>query len=90
MKFKSLSQILSACCLVFICSCTNETSTSAKNEIVFRSLTEKEYQAASPFIKRLIDKIDASVTAFNFIKKIAQYKVKLSSLLVGIQTEKST
>ena len=40
-----------------------------QNEIVFKSMPEKEYQAASPFIKRLIDKIDASVTAINIIKK---------------------
>ena len=67
MKLKSLSQILSVCCLIFISSCTNEATTSVKNEIVFRSVTDKEYQAASPFIKRLIDKIDASVTAINII-----------------------
>jgi hypothetical protein len=67
MKLKSLSQILTVCCLIFIGSCTNEASTSTYNELVFKSLTEKEYQAASPFIKRLIDKIDASVTALNII-----------------------
>ena len=33
----------------------NVALSSTKNEIVFRSVTEKEYQAASPFIKKLID-----------------------------------
>lgn len=47
----------------------NEALTSTKNELVFKSLPEKEYQAASPFIKRLIDKVDASITAINIIKK---------------------
>ncbi len=69
MKLKSLSKMLSVCCIIFICSCTNEATTSVKNEIVFKSMPEKEYQAASPFIKRLIDKIDASITAINIIKK---------------------
>ena len=32
------------------------TLSSTKNEIVFRSVTEKEYQAASPFSKKLIHK----------------------------------
>jgi PDZ domain-containing secreted protein len=40
-----------------------------QNEILFRSVTEKEYQAASPFTKKLIDKIDASINALNIIKK---------------------
>ncbi len=50
-----------------------------QNEILFRSVTEKEYQAASPFIKRLIDKIDASINALNIIKKDSsvEYEVYL-------------
>jgi hypothetical protein len=47
----------------------NEALTSAHNHLVFKSVPEKEYKAASPFIKRLIDKLDASVTALNMIKK---------------------
>ncbi len=46
----------------------NVALSSAYNEIVFRSVTEKEYQAASPFIKKLIDKIDATINALNIIK----------------------
>jgi hypothetical protein len=41
MKLKSLSQILSVCCLIFIGSCSNEITIFVKNEIVFKSLTEK-------------------------------------------------
>ncbi len=40
-----------------------------QNEILFRSVTEKEYQAASPVTKVLIDKIDASINVLNIIKK---------------------
>jgi hypothetical protein len=69
MKLKALYHTLLACCLIFIGSCTNETTTSAKNEIVFKSIPEKEYQAASPFTKKLIDKIDASITAIHIINK---------------------
>ncbi len=47
----------------------NVALSSAYNEIVFRSVTEKEYQAASPFTKKLIDKIDASINVLNIIKK---------------------
>jgi hypothetical protein len=47
---------------------------STYNQLVFKSLPEKEYQAASPFIKRLIDKLDASVTALNMIKKNSPVK----------------
>ncbi len=47
----------------------NVALSSTYNELVFKSMPEKEYQAASPFIKRLIDKLDASVTALNMIKK---------------------
>jgi hypothetical protein len=47
----------------------NVALSSTKNEIVFRSVTEKEYQEASPFTKKLIDKIDASINALNIIKK---------------------
>jgi len=68
MKLKSLYQILSVCCLIFIGSCKNEATTSTKNEIIFRSVAEKEYKAASPFTKALIDKIDASINALNIIK----------------------
>jgi hypothetical protein len=45
------------------------TLSSTKNETLFRSVTEKEYQAASPFTKKLIDKIDASINTLNIIKK---------------------
>jgi len=47
----------------------NVALSSTYNELVFKSMPEKEYQAASSFFKRLIDKIDASVTALNIIKK---------------------
>lgn len=46
----------------------NVALSSTKNEIVLRSVTEKEYQAASPFIKKLIDKIDVTINALNIIK----------------------
>ncbi len=46
----------------------NVALSSAYNEIVFRSVTEKEYQAASPFTKKLIDKIDATINALNIVK----------------------
>ena len=68
MNLKALYHSLLACCIIFISSCTNKATTSTKNEIVFRSVTEKEYQAASPFTKTLIDKIDASINALNIIK----------------------
>ena len=75
MKFKSLFQIASICCVLFVSSCVHKKQdsaialTSTYDEIVFKSLPEKEYQASSPFIKRLIDKVDASITAINIIKK---------------------
>jgi len=75
MKFKYLFQFASICCVSFLSSCVHKdqdsaiTLTSTYNELVFKSLPEKEYQAASPFIKRLIDKVDASITAINIIKK---------------------
>ena len=75
MKFKSLIQIASICCIFFLSSCVHKDQdsaialTSTYDELVFKSLPEKEYQAASPFIKRLIDKVDASITAINIIKK---------------------
>ena len=75
MKLKSLFKLLSVSCLIFIFSCTqkekgsHEALTSTYNELVFKSVPEKEYKAASPFIKRLINKLDASVTALNMIKK---------------------
>lgn len=61
--------------MFFLSSCVNKQQDSALalkssyDEIVFKSIPEKEYQAASPFIKRLIDKLDASITALNMIKK---------------------
>lgn len=75
MKFKSLFQIASICFVFFLSSCVNKEQDSSLalkssyDQLVFKSLPEKEYSAASPFIKRLIDKIDASVTALNIIKK---------------------
>jgi hypothetical protein len=57
------------CCIIFIGSCTHESSTSTYNEIVFKSVNEKEYQEASPFTKKLIDKIDASINVLNIFKK---------------------
>lgn len=71
--------------------------------MVFRSVTEKEYQEATPFTKRLIDKIDASVNALNIIEKNSsvQYeatfiistdenKIFNSSLVISpIETNKS-
>ena len=69
MKFKSIFQIASIFCMFFLSSCVNKQQDSALalkssyDEIVFKSIPEKEYQAASPFIKRLIDKLDASITA---------------------------
>ena len=75
MKFKYLFQFASICCVSFLSSCVHKDQDSGLaikstyNELVFKSLPEKEYQAASPFIKRLIDKIDASITAINIIKK---------------------
>lgn len=95
MKFKSFFQILSACCLLFICSCTNkekntnESFTSTKIEIVFRSVTEKEYQAASPFTKKLIDKIDASINALNIIKVDSSVEYK-ASLFISIDEKKES
>ena len=52
----------------------HEALTSTYNELVFKSVPEKEYKAASPFIKRLINKLDASVTALNMIKKNSSVK----------------
>jgi predicted phage tail protein len=75
MKLKSLLQIATVCFLIFLSSCTknenvsNLDSTSTSKEMVFRSVTEKEYQEATPFTKRLIDKIDASANALNIIEK---------------------
>jgi hypothetical protein len=46
----------------------NVALSSTYNEVVFRNVTEKEYQAASPFIKKLIDKIDATINALNIVK----------------------
>ena len=80
MKLKSLFKLLSVSCLIFIFSCTqkekgsHEALTSTYNELVFKSVPEKEYKAASPFIKRLINKLDASVTALNMIKKNSSVK----------------
>ena len=75
MKFKYLLHFASICCVFFLSSCVHKEQdsaialTSTYNQLVFKSLPEKEYQAASPFIKRLIDKVDASITAINIIKK---------------------
>ena len=75
MKFKYLFQIATICFIFFLSSCVHKEQdsaialTSTYNQLVFKSLPEKEYQAASPFIKRLIDKVDASITAINMIKK---------------------
>ena len=61
--------------MLFLSSCVHKDQDSAialkstYNELVFKSLPEKEYQAISTFIKRLVDKIDASVTTLNIIKK---------------------
>lgn len=80
MKFNPLFQIASICCVLFLSSCVHKDQDSALalsstyNELVFKSMPEKEYQAASPFIKRLIDKIDASVTTLNMIKKNSPVK----------------
>ena len=52
----------------------HEALKSTYNELVFKSVPEKEYKAASPFIKRLINKLDASVTALNMIKKNSSVK----------------
>ncbi len=50
-----------------------------QNENLFRSVTEKEYQAASPFIKKLIDKIDATINALNIVKadSLVEYEAYL-------------
>ena len=75
MYLKQQSKVLSFCLLIFLVSCTkkdnitNPDSTSISKELVFRSVSEKEYQEATPFNKRLIDKIDASVNSLNIIGK---------------------
>ena len=57
MKFKYLLHFASICCVLFLSSCLHKEQDSAVtlkstyNELVFKSLPEKEYQAASPFIK---------------------------------------
>jgi len=61
MKFKYLFQIASICCVLFLSSCVHKDQDSAialkstYNELVFKSLPEKEYQAASAFIKAAQD-----------------------------------
>lgn len=61
--------------LISLFACTkNEQISNAElkptnNEIFFRSVSEKEYQEASPFTKRLINKIDASINSLNIIEK---------------------
>lgn len=93
MKFKSLFQIASICCVLFLSSCLNKEQNSALalistyNQLVFKSLPEKEYQAASPFIKRLIDKLDASVTALNMIKKNSSVQYE-ATFIISIDENK--
>lgn len=75
MNLKKQLRVISFCFLIFIISCTkkdnitNIESISTSKELVFRSVTENEYQEATPFTKRLIDKIDASVNSLNIIEK---------------------
>lgn len=94
MKFKSLIQIASICCVHFVSSCVNKDQdsaialTSTYNQLVFKSLPEKEYQAASPFIKRLIDKVDASITPINIIKKNSS--VQTQAVMFDIYTNEKT
>jgi len=88
MKLKSLYHTLLACCLIFIGSCKNEATTSAKNEILFRSVTEKEYQAASPVTKALIDKIDASINALNIIKADTSVEYEAFIFISNDETKK--
>ena len=59
---------------------------STYNQLVFKSLPEKEYQAASPFIKTLIDKLDASVTALNMIKKNSTVQNQ-AIIFIGVDTK---
>jgi hypothetical protein len=89
MKLKSLSQILSVCCIIFIGSCTYESSTSTYNEIVFKSVNEKEYQEASPFTKKLIDKIDASINVLNIFKKDSSVEFE-AYLWISMDEKKET
>ena len=94
MKFKYLLHFASICCVFFLSSCVHKeqdsglTIKSTYNELVFKSLPEKEYQAASPFIKRLIDKVDASITAINIIKKNSS--VQSQAVMFDIYTNEKT
>ena len=65
------------------------TLSSTKNEIVFRSVTEKEYKAASTFTKKLIDKIDASINALNIIKKDSSIEYE-AYLWISMDVKKET
>lgn len=75
MKSKPLFQIITTFVLIFLSSCTKNENVSnidsniTSKEMVFKSVTEKEYEEATPFTKRLIDKIDASANALNIIEK---------------------
>ena len=59
-----------------------------QNEILFRSVTEKEYQAASPVTKALIDKIDASINALNIIKADTSVEYEAFIFISNDETKK--
>lgn len=93
MKLKSLFQIFAVFFLIFLSSCTknenvsNVDSTIASKEMVFKSVTEKEYQEATPFTKRLIDKIDASANALNIIEKNSSVQYE-ATFIISIDENK--
>lgn len=93
MKLNSKLKIVTTCFLIFLSSCTknenvpNVDSITTSKEMVFRSVTEKEYQEATPFTKRLIDKIDASANALNIIEKNSSVQYE-ATFIISIDEDK--
>lgn len=48
---------------------TNQVTNLNERELLFSSVTHEEYKKASPFEKRLINKIDAAVNSLNILSR---------------------